>query len=94
MFRQGKSVPRIAYFRHNVGSAPKALPVTITQGDVEGNPPLEITDNTHEYDLGAKGLPLTIADGDLEEKPVLRIQGNTHLSATEGQFSQVHISRR
>ena len=37
---------RIAHTEHyDLGA--KGLPLTITDGDVEGNPPLAITGNTH-----------------------------------------------
>jgi len=35
------------YIPHNYDLGVKGLPLTNTDRDVEGNPPLEITDNTH-----------------------------------------------
>jgi len=38
----------------------KALPLTITDGDVKGKPSLKTQYCTHFYELWAKGLPLTV----------------------------------
>jgi hypothetical protein len=54
----------ISHTLYDPGS--RSLPLTITDGDVEGKPLLQIACNTHKYDPGAKGLPLTKTEGDIE----------------------------
>jgi len=54
--------------------------LTIADRDVEGNPSLAITGNTHTYDPGAKALPTTNSDRDIERMLAPGISGVAHKS--------------